>query len=123
MKEQCLEFETSDGRIIHLRCVKALYGHIEAARLFYDDLNTPLNLKMGFARSQYAPCVCNRKTKDRQVLYRQMLMTLKYSSVSEKQLDVAIGDLGNIYQIIVVENNTHDYLGMIMMHDIGNQKG
>ncbi len=99
------------------------HGHIEAARLFYDELNTPLTLKMGFSRSQYAPCVYNRKIKDRQVLYRQMMMTLKFSSVSEKQLDIAIGDSGNIYQIIVVENNTHDYLGMIMMHDIGNQKG
>jgi len=31
--------KVNDEGILNLKCVKALYGHIEAAQLFYDDLN------------------------------------------------------------------------------------
>jgi hypothetical protein len=43
--------------------VKALYGHIEAARLFYNDLNESLTTKMGFKRNGYDPCVYNKKNE------------------------------------------------------------
>jgi hypothetical protein len=33
-----------------LRCKKALYGHIEAARLFYDDLDFTLQQEKVYAR-------------------------------------------------------------------------
>jgi hypothetical protein len=36
-----------DG-ILYLKCLKALYGHIEAARLFYDDLNRTIQEDMEF---------------------------------------------------------------------------
>jgi len=44
--------EGDEQGIIYLRCVKALYGHIEAARLFYDDLNHSIQHKMGFKQKQ-----------------------------------------------------------------------
>lgn len=42
------EFQLDEKGVIYLKCVKALYGHIEAARLFYDDLDYTLTHKMGF---------------------------------------------------------------------------
>ncbi len=33
---------------LYLQCEKALYGHIEAVRLFYNNLNESLTEKMGF---------------------------------------------------------------------------
>jgi hypothetical protein len=34
--------------VLYLRCAKALYGHIEVARLFYDDLDNTIQKKMNF---------------------------------------------------------------------------
>jgi hypothetical protein len=32
-------FKIDNSGVMYLKCVKALYGHIEAAKLFYNDLN------------------------------------------------------------------------------------
>jgi hypothetical protein len=48
--------------IVYLKCIKALYGHIEAARLFYNDLNKNIQEKMNFQQNRYDPCVYNKKT-------------------------------------------------------------
>jgi hypothetical protein len=45
-------FQMNEDGTLYLKCVKALYGHIEAARLFYDDLNRSLTEIMGFKRNQ-----------------------------------------------------------------------
>jgi len=37
--------------IVYLKCIKALYGHIEAARLFYNDLNKNIQEKMNFQQN------------------------------------------------------------------------
>jgi hypothetical protein len=34
-----------DNGVVYLKCIKALYGHIEAARLFYNDLNETIQKK------------------------------------------------------------------------------
>lgn len=52
--------------ILYLRFKKALHGHIEAARLFYDDLNTLLPEKSGFKRNAYDPCNYSNKQRKEQ---------------------------------------------------------
>jgi hypothetical protein len=48
------EMRCNEQGIIYLRCVKALYGHIEAAQLlFYDDLNHTIQHKLRFKQNQY----------------------------------------------------------------------
>lgn len=42
------EFKLDENGVLYLRCLKALYGHIEAARLFYDELDNSLTSKMSF---------------------------------------------------------------------------
>ncbi len=46
-----------EHKVLYLRFKKALYGYIEAARLFFDDLNHTLFEKMKFKRNEYDPCV------------------------------------------------------------------
>jgi len=58
------EFQPDEQEVLYLRCLKALYGHIEAARLFYDELNNSLINKMKFTRNRYDPCVYNTQTED-----------------------------------------------------------
>ncbi len=43
---------------LYLKYVKVLYGHIEAARLFYNDLNHTIQEKLSFTQNRYNPCVC-----------------------------------------------------------------
>jgi len=58
------DFHIQDDGFMYLKCVEALYGHIEAARLFYDDLNKSLTERMGFVRNSYDPCVYNKRVQD-----------------------------------------------------------
>jgi len=115
-------FKIDSSGIMYLKCVKALYGHVEATRLFYNDLNKTLVEKMGFVRNGYDPCVYNKKTEDGFVTVHTHVDDLKISSKSEGQLLKVIDDLKDIYREITVhEDDTHDYLGMIMSRDRKNQ--
>jgi hypothetical protein len=49
------KFQVNENGVLYLRCVKALYGQIEAARLFYDNLNTTIQKKLGFKQNKYDP--------------------------------------------------------------------
>ena len=57
-------FKIDNCGVMYLKCVKPLYGHSKAARLFYNDPNESLIEKMGFVWNSYGPCVYNKKTED-----------------------------------------------------------
>jgi hypothetical protein len=117
------DFKIDEEGVMYLRCVKALYGHIEAARLFYDDLNQTLTEKMNFVRNRYDPCVYNKRMDCGIVTARTHVDDIKFSAVLEDELTKVIDDLKEHYKEITIhEEDSHDYLGMIMMHDIKDQK-
>jgi len=112
------DFKLDEYGVLYLRCDKALYGHIEAARLFYDELDNSLVNRMGFIQNQYDPCVYNKATKDGLVTIRTHVDDLKVSSKTKYQIQKVIKQLADIYKEITVhEGEVHDYLGMIMEHD------
>jgi hypothetical protein len=115
-------FKIEEGGILYLRCLKALHGHIEAARLFYNDLDASLVKKMNFVRNQYDPCVCNRKSQNGEIItIKTHVDDLKISSKSKKQVDLVVDELRNICnEITFNEGEEHDYLGMIMTFDRKN---
>jgi hypothetical protein len=80
------DFQIHSGGFMYLKCVKALYGHIEATRLLYDDLNRSLTEKMGFVRNSYDPCIYNKKTKDGNITVCTHVDDLRVSSISEECL-------------------------------------
>lgn len=45
------KYKMDENGVIYLKCKKAPYGHIEASRLFYDDLSRSLTEKMEFKRN------------------------------------------------------------------------
>jgi len=101
-----------------LRCLKALYRHIEAARLFYNELNYSLTERMSFERNKYDPCVYNKNTEKGTVTIRTHVDDLKVSCKAWSEIQQVIDQLRNIYKEITVhEGDEHDYLGMIMTHD------
>ncbi len=118
MDGELADFQRDAHGVLYLKCVKALYGHIEAARLFYDDLDNSLTNKLGFKRNAYDPCVYNKITSDGAVTIRTHVDDLKASSRSRKQLEKFIDSLREIYgEITMHPGNEHDYLGMILKYD------
>ncbi len=102
---------------IYMRCVKALYGHIEATRLFYDDLNHSIIEKMQFKKNGCDPCVYNKRTKDGAITIRVHVDDLKISAKSVKQVEYMIEQLIDIYgEITVHRGMSHDYLGMLLTY-------
>jgi len=109
--------------VIYLKYVKVLYGHIEAARLFYDDLNKTIQDVMGFKQNRYDPCVYNKETTEGTVTIRVHVDDLKISSKSKEQISKAIMKLKGVYREITVHHgNEHDYLGMILMYQPEERK-
>jgi hypothetical protein len=53
------KFAIEEKGALYLKCLKALYGHIEAARSFYNKLDYSLTERVFFMRNKYDPCVYN----------------------------------------------------------------
>jgi len=115
------EMRYNEHGIIYLRCVKALYGRIKAARLFNDDLDHIIQHKLGFKQNQYDPCVFNKSDpmKDAEkVTIIVHIDDLKISSVSKDKLEDVVKQLESVYgEITVHQGNEHDYLGMILKYE------
>ena len=86
MNELRPDFKIDEEGVMYLRCLKALNGHIEAARLFYIDLNQTLTEKMNSARNRYDPCVYNKRMDSGIVTARTHVDDIKISVVSEDEL-------------------------------------
>jgi len=112
------EFRLNEHGVLCLRCLKALYRHIEAARLFYNELNYSLTERMNFERNKYDPRVYNKITKKGTVTIRTHVDNLKVSCKAWSEIQQVIDQLRDIYKEIAVhEGDEHDYFGMIMTHD------
>jgi len=93
---------------------KALYGLVEAAKLWYDLLTSKLE-SVGYKRDPYDQCVFNRVVNDGSqstlcVHADDMMIT----AASEEHVTNVIADIENEFREITVTRGTkHDYLGMV----------
>jgi hypothetical protein len=111
------DLRRDDQGIIYLRSVKALYGHIEAVRLFFNDLDNTIQEKMGFTQNQYDPCVYNKGDGDEKVTIQVHVDDLKNSPCSKNQIERVIEQLRAVYNEITVHHREeHDYLGMTLIY-------
>jgi hypothetical protein len=83
MSELQPDFKIQRDGFMYLKCVKALYGHVKAARLFYDNLNRCLTEEMGFVRTIMIR-VYKIRTEDGIMIVRMHVDDLNVSSVSER---------------------------------------
>jgi len=60
-------FFLNNKGILYLKCLKALYGYSNAARLFYNELDHSLTEKMNFIRNKYDPCVYNQGSENGEI--------------------------------------------------------
>ena len=117
--------------VLYVQLIKALYGTLQAAYLFWLDLSAELE-KMGFVRNDYDLCVANKTINGKQCTIVWHVDDLKISHVEQAVLEEIVQRLqdryGKLKPLTVNRGTKHDYLGMtldfgeegkvkIMMHD------
>ena len=92
---------------------RALYGTIEAAKVWYDTLSTNL-LSRGFKANTFDPCVFNKDFMGDQLTILLYVDDLMISCKNRKGIDYVIDFLNTDYsKANVYEGPVIDYLGML----------
>ncbi len=105
--------------VIYLRILKAIYGQIISALLFYRKLRADLE-EAGFVVNPYNACVANKMVNGKQLTILWHVDDLKASHVEEKVLDEFIEWVRKKYEdpgitkLKPSRGKVHDYLGIIL---------
>ncbi len=105
-----------DKLVLYLNIVKALYGMLKSALLFYKKLRKDLESN-DFKVNPYDPCVANKMVNNHQFTVVWHVDDLKISHHEEKQVDKFIAWCKKLYEddvgkVKVNKGVVHDYLGM-----------
>ena len=109
---------------IYSKAIKALYGTMDAAKLFYDNLCKVLVEDMGFKMNPYDGCVANKTINKKQYTIVFHVDDLKISHVDEKVVTDVINRLSEVFGTIMPlfesRGKIYDYLGMTFDYtDVG----
>ena len=111
LRPEWKQFVRPNGRIVFL-LVKALYGCIQSARLFYNLLSHTLR-SIGFEANPYDTCVFNKSFDGKQCTIAVYVDDLKVSCVDAGVVDAVISELQQHFTKITVKRGKHlQYLGM-----------
>ena len=103
--------------VLYVELLKALYGTIRAARLFWERMSKQL-VEWGFTPNPYDSCVMNKMVDGKQLTVAWHVDDFKISHVSSAVLDKFIDDLDNEFgketPLTKSRGKIHDYLGMTM---------
>jgi Reverse transcriptase (RNA-dependent DNA polymerase) len=110
-------FEENGKKIVYVQLKKALYGTLQAALLFWQDLSSKL-LDWEFELNQYNNCVANKIIDGKQCTVLWHVDDLKISHVNEGVVDSILEKLNQAYgketPLVINKGQTHDYLGMVL---------
>jgi hypothetical protein len=108
------QYRSDDGSVV-VELQKALYGLVEAARLWYQNLSETL-IRAGFKANHVDPCVFNRtNSKGTQCTICFHVDDLLITSSDRTMIDDVIKDLEKQYTTISVhEGKVHSYLGLTL---------
>ena len=99
-------------RIIYLELIKAMYGCLKSARLFWDNLSNFLG-KLGFTQNSYDLCVADKVIDGHQCTVAWHVNDLKISHKDEKVVLQIIKLLESEYgTMTVTTGDAHTYCGM-----------
>jgi Reverse transcriptase (RNA-dependent DNA polymerase) len=103
--------------VLYVELLKALYGTLKAALLFWKLLSNKL-ISWGFVINPYDWCVANKMIDGKQCTIGWHVDDLKISHVDPKVNDIIIGLINNEFgqeaPITVTRGKEHDYLGMTL---------
>jgi len=107
-----------EGKVkcLYVELLKALYGTLRAARLFWDKLSNQL-LEWGFVANPYDSCVVNKMINGKQCTIGWHVDDLKISHVDPLVVDTVIdmmdGKFGQEEPLSKSRGKVHDYLGIV----------
>ena len=103
--------------VIYVELLKALYGTLRAARLFWESLSGKLQV-WGFTINPYDSCVANKEVDGQQCTITWHVDDLKISHVDEHVVRSIIqkiqDNFGQHSELSMHIGKRHDYLGMIL---------
>jgi hypothetical protein len=101
--------------ILYVRMLKAMYGLLRSALLFYLKLVEDLKAD-GFEMNEYDPCVANKMVNGTQMTVCWHVDDLKVSHKEEAELQKFMDYLSSKYggKLVVHKGDVHDYLGIDM---------
>jgi hypothetical protein len=109
---------------MYVQLLKALYGTIRAAHLFWEKLSRKLE-EWGFSKNPYDPCVANKMVNGKQLTVAWHVDDLKVSHVDKTVVDEFImqmdTEFGKETPINKARGSVHDYLGMVLDYSIKGQ--
>ena len=102
--------------VMYMELLKALYGTLHAARLFWQKLSTQLIDMWSFTPNKYDDCVVNKTINSHQMTVVWHVDDLKVSHADVKEVDKFIQQMEETFStdapLSVSRGKTHDYLGM-----------
>ncbi len=110
--------EVENGKaVIYVRLDKALYGTLQAAKLFWEDLSGHL-VTHGFVLNPYDECVANKQINGQQCTIVWHVDDLKVSHADEAVVTEILAILSKRYgkeaPLTFTRGKVHDYLGMTL---------
>jgi len=108
-----LPYVTSNGELFVI-LKKALYGCVESAKLWYEELTNTLK-SYGFVPNPYEPCLLNKGAGERQVTIGIYVDDLIMSAKFKEDTNSIIGHLERHYGRMATNgSNTQSYLGIAL---------
>ena len=110
--------EEKGSKVLYVILNKALYGTVQAAMLFWEELSSFLTNVLGFVTNPYDCCVVNKMIKGKQCTILWHVDDLKISHVDENVLEDIVSKLNAKYgresPLSVQRGQIHEYLGMTL---------
>ena len=101
---------------IYGQAEKAIYGTVDASKLFFMNLSSFLTVDLGFKKNDYDQCVANKMMDEKQCTIAWHVDDLKISHVDPDVVTMIIDKLseqyGGMMPITITRGKLHKYLGM-----------
>ena len=105
-------------RVMYMELLKALYGTLRAARLFWQKLSKQLIDEWGFILNKYDDCVVNKMVNGQQMKVVRHVDDLEVSHVDGTEVEKFVRQMeepfGKDTPLTVSCGQVHDYLGMTL---------
>ena len=105
-------------QVMYMELLKALYGTLHAARLFWEKLSKQLIDVWGFVPNKYDDCIVNKIINGHQMTVVWHVDDLKVSHMDANEVGKFIQQMeetfGKDTLLSVSRGRTHDYLGMTL---------
>ena len=105
-------------RVMYVELLKALYGTLRAACLFWQKLSKQLIDEWGFTPNKYDDCVVNKMINGQQMTVVWHVDNLKVSHVEAMEVEKFVQQMEETFgletPLTVSRGRVHDYLGMTL---------